>query len=980
MSASGTLTAYLGHVRSRLLAVARRRAGWAVLAALTAICWMVPVVGSAGAPPLVVRLGLGLLLLVVIVGGLLWGILLPRAQYLRDDKVATYVGRVVPRLRSDLLSAVEFSHGPSPTSLALRTAHIDATTRALAAVPPASIAPPLRTGWLALLVVALNLGHAAWAYENQPSYWRSWNVLFREPGPMDRADRVSVRLVKDLRLTIEPPTYSRRPSVELPDATGDFRALAGSRVAINAAVVGVPKRAGIWFSNDDGVSNMLALTQQGNTWSAEWNVSESVRYQFWTETADGSRSLENFPRRIDVEVDQTPQVAVSAPADELDVTTLRRIELGYSADDDFEVAAIELVWRVGDATDLYRASLPIADAAARASVRGRWIWDLATVQPLVGATIRYWVEATDNRTPQPQVGRSRELTLRVVSEQQRHDTLLQRLSDVSKEVTSQLAARLVDSPDIAIRVEWNRQLAALLPELGAIAASAETDPRAQPGMSRQLVALRERLSRLLDAEGKWLDSSPTSPWPRAAGGGLRIIGELEDAVLSMLDLLERERLEDVLDAADEATTRAARLRSLFVEFAKTGDASLQQEIDRELGALAQQFSALSQLRARLGEDVVDAYFNYMALDDVSAASCFANVRRLATSQQATAAQAELERCVALLANAQAALENSLNQLRGDRFGEEQRQFESLLGELADLSHEQAEIATDAQRSFAIYVRKADALVKVVEREARLELNDLLARSKKRIRAIPARDLVPIAQEEIAIAAKRLDDAEMMLREGDLTEASAMVRQAMASLEAAIDASTETNDQTGPLTKNRALAIERAQKSADALLEALEDFAPEPRDVFTREELRDIDRLRVRQTHVRSRARAFAAQVGKQSNNLPGDAGRALTERLAQAIPRMLLAESRARKPDPGQFAYETDAAARILKDATPAARGAARQQILPDAAANEPLRIPDADAFIPPKEFRLELLEGMKRATPQGYDDAVRQYFQELAR
>src|SRR5207237_9399582 len=60
--------------------------------------------------------------------------------------------------------------------------------------------------------------------------------------------------------------------------------------------------------------------------------------------------------RIDIEPDRAPRVELYAPGGaELDVASTRRIELGYSLDDDYGLSELALVWKQGDAPEVRRA-------------------------------------------------------------------------------------------------------------------------------------------------------------------------------------------------------------------------------------------------------------------------------------------------------------------------------------------------------------------------------------------------------------------------------------------------------------------------------------------------------------------------------------------------------------------------------------------------------------------------------------------------
>jgi hypothetical protein len=95
---------------------------------------------------------------------------------------------------------------------------------------------------------------------------------------------------------------------------------------------------------------------------------------------------------------------------------------------------------------------------------------------------------------------------------------------------------------------------------------------------------------------------------------------------------------------------------------------------------------------------------------------------------------------------------------------------------------------------------------------------------------------------------------------------------------------------------------------------------------------------------------------------------------------MQSAQDRMKNRDPGGARQEARNAADLLGQARQQAQGAARQQQHGVGAEDEPIRIPGADAYRAPEKFREDLLEAMKKRPPEGYDEQVRRYYEELIR
>ncbi|MCA9673403.1 MAG: hypothetical protein KC464_00075, partial [Myxococcales bacterium] len=825
-------------------------------------------------------------------------------------------------------------------------------------------------------------------------------LLDRPAAPFGGAALTPTPLVGDLTLTLEAPAYAHRPAAVLPSSAGEFRAMPGTRVTLETRAL-VPA-ASAWLLIERGepgaTPEEVPLAIDGDTLRGTFVVDGPARYRFGVQRRDHHRLVEATPRQIEIEPDLVPTVELLAPADELDVTSMKRVELAVTAADDHGLRKIELVWVTAGQTTRKLLPLIPPDAGDLGHVQAKVVWDLAEVALTPGAVVDYHVEVTDNDDVKgPNVGSSKVFHLRVFSPRERHEQNLARQQDVAAKMLKVLAARLPLDPDQPpVRDELNRATAELVVELGTLVAAYDKDPQADKRMRADLDGMRGRLDKLAGAERKLLDKlprrdDPAHPLkglgPRFAGVDKPLIAELEDDVVALADWLDRERLESLLDVADEVEAHRKRLDELMEQYAKTGDPRLVDEIKRELKALEQRLAELGKKRAGMTADVLDQFVNPDAMQDKRAGGCIAEVKALFDAGKVAEAQAKLATCSKDLDAAARAMEQALDQLRGDRFAPEQQKLDELMDELADLTQEQKDIAAEADRIFERYAEEADKLMEDLAKEAQKKLGATLDKLRDRIHAIPEAGVTPFAQEELDIVERRLDDLEHMLADGDLAEALGMARQAKQSLDtvsAELEAAIE-DDPRSPWAKDTAdalEAVERAHGPADKLIEQLEELAPSPAKIMSGDDRRALERLRRRQAMNHERGKRLVDKATSAAPDLPGTAGPEIAERVGEAGRRMGEAEGRMKAKDPSGARDDARAAADALEQAQQKARAAARQQLSDGGAGldSEPIRIPGADEYKAPERFREDILEAMKKKAPEGYDQLVQRYYEELIR
>ena len=237
--------------------------------------------------------------------------------------------------------------------------------------------------------------------------------------PFDAQVLSSIPIVGDLDLTLNFPEYSRRAPLQLDSTAGDISALVGTRVAVTARLLVPAASVEIVLESDDGTATRIPAIATGDLVRSEFGISRSGRYRFAVSDSMGRRTLEASARSLEAQADTAPTVQLIAPADSLDVSNLRQIELAFVAEDDFGIAAAELVWESG--ADHGKKPVPLMEAAAQRA-QGKILWDMSEVSLPAGADVRYWLEVRDtDNVAGPNVGRSRELRLKVVSPRERHE-------------------------------------------------------------------------------------------------------------------------------------------------------------------------------------------------------------------------------------------------------------------------------------------------------------------------------------------------------------------------------------------------------------------------------------------------------------------------------------------------------------------------------------------------------------------------------
>ncbi len=1000
-----SIPGYLARVRALVYRHEATRALLYAFAALAALAIVMPLVGRLLGPSRATALALlgigGLVAMIVVLAAIVMGFIAPRRRFGRDRDLARWVGSRHAPIASDLLSSVELANAPArlgAPSAELVDALIDATAGELDAIAPESLVPAREIPKARLYAFSAALLNVALLALVPGLMFTGWKrLLMTQPAPYDGAQLSALPLVGDLTAHLTAPAYSRRKEADLPSSSGDLRGLPGTKVKLSgrmlvpATSVELVIETGAAGESLDSAKKIPAKLSADGQMTAELTIEASARYRVAVVTPTGERKIEQTPRAIEAEADQAPAVQLMAPADVLDVANLRRIELAYVIEDDFGVASAELVWEGGK--DRGRKAIALDSAQAR--LQGKLTWDIADIQVPSGGNVRYWIEAKDNdNVGGPNIGKSRELTLRVVSPRERHEETLDRQQEVAEKLLRNLGTRLVGfgdrgapAPDnLQAREEASRQLRDAVLELSSISAAYEQDPHASDLMRKALTQMHDRLDRLVTFEQKLFPKgSAKVPPGRFAAIDPKIIAQLEDDLLVLADWLDRERLEGLLDINDEIAAHQKRLADLLAQYNRTKDPRLLAEIEREMKALDRSYAELEKHRRGMPEDVLDQYVNRDAMQPQEGTSCIAEVRALVQAGKTQEAQQKLQTCQQQQGKSASALEGSLASLRGDKFGDEQKKLDEVMNELADVAKDQDDIAAEANRIFENYARKADDIAKDHQREASKKVSALVDKLRRRLDAVNESGLTPCAKEELDIVERRLNDVEHMVDDGDLAEALGMARQAKQSLdtiagelEAALN--DDPKSKWADATQEALDGIERTEPLANELIDELSSLSPKPDQIMSADDLKALERLRRRQALNRQRTDKLTERTKQMGADLPGDAAAELGKKLGAASDQMNKADERMKGKDPTGSREAARAAADALAKARDRARSAARQA-QEGTRDDEPIRSPGADEYRAPERFREDLLEAMKKKQPppEGYDEKmIERYYEEL--
>jgi hypothetical protein len=911
-----------------------------------------------------------------------------------DAAVARLVRDRLPALGDDLWSAIELGRElpkldeqPVLSSELVRALRSNVSAR-LGEINPSRIVDVTPARRQALRRVAVAALPWLLVVVLRPSLLaRGWRELTENPD--DRLTTSAEPIVGDLRVTLAFPAYTGLGTRVVDGLSGQLLILPGTRVAVEAQAL-VPTRgsAELAVSEDGRAAEMRPVEVSGQSLKANFTMKRAGSFRFVL--GGGLRRVrEPQAHRVEIDPDRPPRVDLYTPGDPLEVAGPRRVELAYSIDDDYGLLDVELVWSAGEAAETRKKVLVPKDGQRAAS--GRFEWDLGELDLQPGAHVAYHLEARDNDDVSgPNVGRSRTFYLSMSSPHEKRERAAGLEEQLLEVAVTQLADRLEVKHDDEAFVELlgpiHNRAEALVVMLAQAEQAAEAD-KPDGDARKQLAEIHARLSKLVrDEEGMLGEVRKRRP-PRGRaldGENAKLVQELERDVIQLDDLLGRQKLEELLRVGDEMTHARDRLKQLLADYKKSRSETVKKEIEREIRELERKLAELKQRAQKLASEMPDQFLNPDAMGKNDLQSRLDKMRDLLAKGDVDAAMAELDKLSSSLDKMMSSMEHDLGDYRRDRFSDEDKRLAELEEKVADLEHDEKQLESETggiqQRTRAEGQRQMRDKVEPYIKRAR----EKAAQLKKHLDQVDKATLSVWEQEELQRIKQRAADLDRMLGEGDLDEARNAARTSENGLRAL---SGDLSDDEArawrgarPGLKKAREHLDDGEKLARELADEMDQIMPRPDQLMSPEDQKRMPELAERQKAMRKRAAELQRELEQPQKG--GSGKPRFSEGIKQAGQHMDRAEGRLRTHNPrdaqGEEQQALDQLGQLKQQLQRERRP--RDEQMGERLDKEPVKIPGADEYRAPREFRQDLLEAMKRAAPAEYKDQVKRYYEELVK
>ena len=913
---------------------------------------------------------------------------LREAREIRGPGAARLLSAVRPELASATRSAVELDGDARARELApdLVAAHAARVQASLAQVPVQVVVPwtrlrhPAVAGGAAAAILAV-----AMLGLSDRSASGAYALLHPSQEDADGLRVAAVVSQMDARLVY--PDYLERSPVALTDVSR-LEAPLGTTVEV-AVEPRIAATAGVLAVGDARVR----LTPQPDGWlRGSFVVREDAEMRIRLEDGDGTWLRDPVSRHVRALADQVPSVALIEPAVDRVVELREEISVSFEAHDDVALESVDLVVRTTDGREV-RRRLADYPEHREAQASGTTSIVAASFSARPGDDLVVWLEARDtDQVSGPNVGKSAERRLTVASEATRRAEELADLRAVLNAGLDALADRLENGvpPEAgAAQQRWERvqpSTDAFAVKLDDLAMQLRDRPASEHDVYEEMSV---RVERLLTREARLHRGRIASASSRRQADDA-LVQELENDSLLLADLLGRAQIEDAAAIARELDDLRRQMTSLLEELRRADSPEARQALMAAINRAQARMRELMERMASMAREVPQDFINTDAIPQREASDALESLREAVERGDLDAAErqlAELERQIDTIAQA---LGGGMDQFTQARFGPRERALAEALDQLAGLEAEQQQLArrsSDVRREAA---ERALAETGAANDEAARRLSREAGQIRQALEQM-AQGGAPMDSEAFERAQQRMRDVEDALSTGDLGEARRMAQEASGDVEdLARDLDLSALMFPG-VEGDTAEAAREARQAADdlrGLRRDIDQAIPRVGDFVGEGHGRQMREDAERQGEVGDAAKRLAERFRESPDGTPLSPEAA--DAIEQARETMQQAEQSLERRDPIDASRAQEEAARRLTELREQLERQQQQQSQGGGGGNqggegaldfrEPVRIPGAEEFSGPMERRRRLLDAMREGAPDGYEESVRRYYEELLR
>ncbi len=831
-----------------------------------------------------------------------------------------------------------------------------------------------------------------------------------------RFDPVEPPRLGDFEVTLKPPAYTGESPVTF-KTEPQIHAYRGTEVSISARAT--KDLESVEIVSEEGLRYPVTLSR-GSAVHASFKVQNPFRFWFDMKDRDGIKPQNPAHYSVTVQEDAFPQVQILAPSDDLLVGQEAKINFTFEVKDDLVVTNLYLNIDQRERGSNPRLLLKKYVPAVKQKI-DEAVFSLSALKTHGGEILKMRLEVMDNDTVTgPKSGFSGWITLEIRSYEKEHEAIEQDLKEFRRDMIDLLSDQ-TQAQSEKTPASQSKALATaekIEKKLGKALEKMERDPLSDYSVWSEHKALREGLQNVrqgaMEQARKALEETNMAAAEMAQE---EAVNQIERLSSLSEEIHKYSKMRDLMHSADRLEEKGQNLAQKLAGNPPMSEAlrqELQDTMKEAMKVLAEIEKALKDLPQELPEDFV----NKPAVKEMNLGEMANSMESLSESIRRGDVQSALKAAQDLLKQAKAARETLAKAAEESSDSSEDmmsKSNEKSNGEIDKIvSQQEALLSKTYPYESKRIERQLEKQKKVLEdltvkqKKAMDVASGLIQKLSKKSRRQPHQNAMLAALSEASPKMekvyKELSESNVLFSQKWLDEVVQALAPAVRAQESFQELNRSTYSKISPddLAESLALGTQGGQVLAleQEILQALKNPPKQGSEGAGSEEQAGLKSLGGEQE-----------SISKETEKLTGEITK-MAQRSALVKPELMDAMKKARgemKSSQESLARgESEKAVQAQEKALSHLRsgqemmnqmgeqmGQSKNQrgqkqsgmIQPrqkpggsQGFRNGVVKIPGADDYLPPKEFREEILDSLKEKFPKSEENLIKDYFKRLTR
>ncbi len=435
-------------------------------------------------------------------------------------------------------------------------------------------------------------------------------------------------VIGDITVSYRYPLYSGLQPKTVYNTSGDIRALKGSEIQISAISDRTLASAEVVLND---VNKISFAVENGNMIKGALLLMEGGTYVFEITDSRGRTFKDTTPHTIQLDTDQFPEIVINTPAKDSIVHEKDTVALKYTANDDFGISEISLVFEQEN-----EKKIKILNTFSKKQLQygGAYQWSLTELGLRPDDKIAYHIEVKDNDTISgPKVSSSKTYYLEIYSSKKKHQELVQLQEELLQETLHMLSddltkriddERCTDRDYLVMTQDAIQERAERIIGLFTdILVGMQDDAMANYSVYYSLENLKNKFRNVTDKKRMALRQSllnrVENTIPVAVLNGLQKaqdeeVIEVETIILLLNDLIKKQTMEEVLDTGKNLIQSQNNIEKLLDTLREGKDEKLNEKVLSELKHIEETIQQMMEKLMKMAQgEHMDEFLNADAM-------------------------------------------------------------------------------------------------------------------------------------------------------------------------------------------------------------------------------------------------------------------------------------------------------------------------------------------------------------------------------